>query len=63
MSQKNVSVSMDRLFAWHSAAKSVVMFPGMEAKMGKEPYRDLCRMVLELEAAIGVVKEDQGFNG
>lgn len=63
MSQKSVSIPMDRLFAWHSAVKGAVMFPGMESKIGREPYQDLCETVLELEAAIGVIKVDQGFNG
>jgi hypothetical protein len=56
LSQDSVSVKKDRLYAWHASAKSLVMFPGLEAKVGKDVYQDLCRTVLDLEALMGVDK-------
>jgi hypothetical protein len=53
MSQDRVAIPKDRLYAWHTAAKSLVLFPGMEAKVGKDVYQDLCRTVLDLEAVMG----------
>jgi hypothetical protein len=58
LSQDRISIPKDRLYAWHAAAKSLVMFPGMEAKVGKDMYQDLCRTVLDLEAVMGVDKDD-----
>ena len=58
MSQDTVSVPKDRLYAWHASAKSLAMFPGMESKVGKDVYQDLCRTVLDLEALMGVDKPE-----
>jgi hypothetical protein len=58
-----VAVLREKLFFWHSAAKTQVMFPGMKSKIGAEQYKDLCQVVIELEQAIGVIKGEQGFNG
>jgi len=59
VSDESVLIPMDRLFAWHSAIKAVVMYPGMKAKVGETLYDEICRSVLGLEAAIGVVKDGQ----
>jgi hypothetical protein len=59
LSKDSVSVQKDRLYAWHASAKSLVMFPGLEAKVGKEVYQDLCRTVLDLEALMGVDKPEE----
>jgi len=56
LGKDNVSVPKDRLYAWHASTKSLVMFPGIEAKLGKEIYQDLCNTVLDLEARMGVDK-------
>jgi len=58
LSQDHVSVRKDRLYAWHASTKSLVMFPGMESKVGKDVYQDLCRTVLDLEAVMGVDKPE-----
>ena len=59
MSKDSVSVPKDRLYAWHASTKSLVMFPGMEAKVGKDVYLDLCNTVLDLEAVMGVDKVEE----
>ena len=43
--------------------KAVIMFPGIEAKIGKFHHQEVAKAVLGIEAALGVVKGDQGFNG
>ena len=58
-----VLISKDVLFAWHSAMKAVIMFPGIEAKIGHFHHQEVAKAVLGIEAALGVVKGDQGFNG
>lgn len=58
-----VLIHKDVLFAWHSAMKAVIMFPGIEAKIGKFHHQEVAKAVLGIEAALGVVKGDQGFNG
>jgi hypothetical protein len=53
-----VTVPKDRIYAWHASVKSLVMFPGLESKVGKDVYQDLCRTVLDLEAIMGADKPE-----